>query len=417
MPARQKYASDQGSSLLTPEARQVAALPPGPPILIVAVDTEAEFDWGGPFLRTHTDVKNLSKQAMAQAIYDRFGVRPIYLVDYAVASQPDGYLPLREIAQSGRCEIGAHLHPWITPPLTEALSDRNSFSHHLPFGLQKEKLARLTDAIIAGFGVRPVSYRAGRLGVGEEIAEILCSLDYRIDMSVLPGINMSRNHGPDFRRGFDRPYWFGRGWPLLEIPATPSFTGLLARSLMPKTLTTGLYDRLSQPRLDKIHLRGLLARLNLLEWTPSTPEGPTVAALARLARTLRARGNRVFVLSYHSSSLLPGSTQYVRSEAELSQFLRAIEAYIAFVIGELGGVAMTPSELLAALLQEGPTSRAQPDIPSPDLLFGPPPPPFPPLQSPGPPDPPRILTRPAIASVAGGRGRGRSVGVGETEDA
>src|SRR3984893_8518030 len=117
------------TALLTPAERQVAALSSGPPILIVAVDTEAEFDWNGPFLRTHTGVRNLRNQTMAQEIFDRFGVRPVYLVDYAVATQSEGYTPLREFVESGLCEIGAHLHPWITPPFAEELSGRTSFSH------------------------------------------------------------------------------------------------------------------------------------------------------------------------------------------------------------------------------------------------------------------------------------------------
>jgi hypothetical protein len=339
----------EGSALLTPAGGQVAALSAGPPILVVAVDTEAEFDWNGPFLRTHTSVRNVRNQTMAQEIFDRFGVRPVYLVDYAVATQPEGYLPLREIAQSGRCEIGAHLHPWITPPFAEELSDRTSYSHNLPARLQKEKLARLTEAITSSFGLRPISYRAGRYGVGEEIADILAALDYQIDMSVQPGIDMRGLHGPDFRRGLDRPYWFGRGWPLLEIPATPSLVGLLA-VLAPVGIQ--LYHRLSRPSLDRMHVRGLFARFRLLDRIPSSPEGVSLSELRRLTQTLLSRGNRTFVFSYHSSSLLPGSTQYVRSPSELSRFLHTIERYLQFFIGELGGISMTPSELRAALVGE-----------------------------------------------------------------
>ena len=197
---------------------------------MVAVDTEAEFDWTGPFLRTQTEVDNLRHQSTAQEIFDRFGVRPIYLVDYAVATQPDGYIPLRKIMESQRCEIGAHLHPWITPPFAEELGDRTSFSQNLPVRLQSEKLTTLTEAITKNFGIHPVSYRAGRYGVGEEIAQILKSLGYWIDMSVQPGIDMRRLHGPDFRKGFDRPYWFGNDRALLEIPVTSSFIGFIARS-------------------------------------------------------------------------------------------------------------------------------------------------------------------------------------------
>src|SRR5258708_23509882 len=106
---RELSLSSGETALLTPAERQVATLASGRPILIVAVDTEAEFDWRGPFLRTHTSVRNLRNQRMAQEVFDGFGVRPVYLVDYAVAAQSEGYMPLREIVQSGRCEIGAHL--------------------------------------------------------------------------------------------------------------------------------------------------------------------------------------------------------------------------------------------------------------------------------------------------------------------
>jgi hypothetical protein len=339
-------------SLLSPAEHQAASLSAGPPILIVSIDTEAEFDWQGPFRRSDTSIANLRNQRLAQEIFDRFDVRPAYLVDYAVATEAAGYMPLREFVQSGRCEIGAHLHPWITPPFAEELSDRTSFSQNLPARLQQEKLARLTEAIISSFGTPPVCYRAGRLGVGEEIAGILDALGYEIDMSMLPGIDMRRLHGPDFRNAIDRPYWFGRGGRLLEIPGTPAFTGLLANLALPTTVAIQLYSWLSRPGLVRMRAPGVMSRLRLLEWSPLTPEGVMLAELRRLTHTLLSRGNRVFVFGYHSSSLLPGNTQYVRSDPELASFLRTIEQYLEYFFGEIGGISMTPSELRAALLRE-----------------------------------------------------------------
>jgi len=73
-------------------------------------------------------------------------------------------------------------------------------------------------------------------------------------------------------------------------------------------------------------------------------------------RVFLSRGQRVFVLSYHSSSLLPGSTEYVRSPSDLSGFLSRIEKFLDFFIGKLGGISMTPSELRAAL-PHGPQPR------------------------------------------------------------
>ena len=96
-----------------------------------------------------------------------------------------------------------------------------------------------------------------------------------------------------------------------------------------------------------------MSQLRLLEWGPLTPELARLAELSRVTRTLRARGNRIFVFSYHSSSLLPGNNPYVRSDAELTSFLYTIEQYIEFCFGEIGGISMTPSELRALLLEHG----------------------------------------------------------------
>jgi len=271
-----------GAALLSPMEKDLVKVPVGPPILIVGIDTEAEFDWSSPRLRTHHSVQNVREQVSVQDMFDKFGVRPVYLVDYAVATQAEGYAPLRELVSSGRCEIGAHLQAWENPPFEEELGERTSFNHHLPGWLQKEKLSRLTEAIVSNIGVQPVSYRGGRYGVGEEIAWILQLLGYQIDLSVLPGIDLRRGHGPDFRWVFNRPYWFGRNRDLLEIPITAGFTGLLSKSVLPKVLTAELYDLLSRPSLSKAHLPGIFARLGLLERITLTPEGITIDELKRL---------------------------------------------------------------------------------------------------------------------------------------
>lgn len=353
-----------GGSLLVPAERDMATVPEGPPILIVTVDAEAEFDWRGPFLRTHTSVENLRHQHLAQSIFNRFGVRPTYFVDYAAASQPAGYMPLREIAEAQLCEIGAHLQSWETPPFEEKLSGRTSYNQNLPAWLQKEKLTRLTEMIVANLGSRPIAYRAGRYGVGEEIAWILEALGYRIDMSVRPGLDLRRSHGPDFRRAFSRPYWFGDDRTLLEIPNTTSFVGIFGSAGLAESFSTRLYGFLTRPDALKAHAPGFFARLGLLERIFLSPEGASLADMRRLTCALLSRGHRVFNFSFHSSSLLPGSTPYVRSGDDLTRFLGTIEAYLEFFFVEIGGQATTPTEFRGML--------AHANAPAADALFSPP---------------------------------------------
>jgi hypothetical protein len=325
------------------------------------VDAEAEFDWDGPFLRTLVSVRNLSRQVMVQEIFDRLGVRPTFLVDYAVATQREGYEPLRDMQRSGRCEIGAHLQPWENPPFAEELSIHTSFNHNLPAWLQKEKLGRLTDAIGESFGFKPIAYRAGRYGVGDEISWILRSMGYQIDLSVLPGHDLRRRHGPDFRRAFNQPYWFGHDRDLLEIPLTTGFAGLLSGGRNPNVANASFYTAISQPGATRWHLPGVFARLGLLERITLTPEGMSIQELKRLTRLLLRRGQRIFTFNYHSSALLPGYTPYVRSRVDLERMIGTINEYLHYFMEEVGGVSMTPSEFRALVL---PSSAERPRVPA-----------------------------------------------------
>ena len=76
--------------------RRPARLPPDhPPVLLVVVDTEEEFDWAGGFSREHTSVTAMSSVDRAQSVAEEFDITPTYVVDYPVANQPEGSEPLR----------------------------------------------------------------------------------------------------------------------------------------------------------------------------------------------------------------------------------------------------------------------------------------------------------------------------------
>lgn len=311
------------------------------PLVVVVVDTEAEFDWEAHLPRRAVGVTSVKCQAQAQRIFERYGVKPTFVLDFPVSSRPEGYEFIRDLHRSGACEIGAHLQPWDNPPLVEQITDENSYPGNLPFELEREKLVQLTRSIQENVGVRPHIYKAGRYGVGRATAHILAELGYEIDMSVVPGTDLTRKLGPDFTRCRASPYWFGRDPALLEIPLSIGYTGLLA--------DTGAiaYALTMNERLKAMHVPGILARLRLVERITLTPEGVSFEEQRRLTRALLRKGHRVFSFTYHSPSLAPGNTPYVRSEADLRGFLRRIEQYLDFFTGEVGGRAATPFEVKA----------------------------------------------------------------------
>jgi hypothetical protein len=312
-------------------------------MLTVLVDAEEEFDWSEPFSNGSMSVSSMRHQHLAQAIFARYGVVPTYVVDYPVASQSDGYVPLRELLVDGVCEIGAQLHPWVNPPHGERINVYNSFPGNLPRELEMAKLAALTGTIEENFGVQPRVYKAGRYGVGPNTAAVLAQNGYKIDASVVSRRSFAFEHGADFTEIDARPYWFGPRSELLEIPLTCDFTGLL------REVGRRLYPRLSSRLGRQLHVPGLLARTSLLNRIHLTPEGVTLMEAKLLTRTLLASGTRIFLLAYHSPSLEPGHTPYVQDQGDLRRFIDWLDGYLEFFRGEVNGRPVTPTELYALL--------------------------------------------------------------------
>ena len=73
-----------------------------------------------------------------------------------------------------------------------------------------------------------------------------------------------------------------------------------------------------------------------------TPEGNSLNEMCALVRSLFGRGCRTFTMSFHSPSVEPGHTPYVRSSADLQLFLQTIERFCEFFMGEMQGVAISP---------------------------------------------------------------------------
>ena len=311
------------------------------PELLIIVDTEEEFDWTAPFSRANVATRSVPAQARAHDIYDRFGIVPTYVVDYPVATDPDAAAFLKALSDSGKAEIGAHLHPWVTPPHEEEVTTFNSYQCNLPPALERAKIAALTDAIERGFGARPTVFKAGRYGFGESTKAAIAELGYRVDCSVVPHTSFADDGGPSFVGWPDRPFWLDEGRNLLEIPLTVGFMGAVA-AIGPKA--GGLF---TYPGAARLRVPGMLARSGLLARSRLSPEGVPADEQCRLLAAMAKRGHRLFSLTYHSPSLAPGHTPYVRDEADLAAFLASIEAVLIFFRDELGGTFTTASRVQA----------------------------------------------------------------------
>ena len=303
------------------------------PLLVTMIDAEESFDWSKPFDRRNVDVSAMAAQHIAHRVFERHGVVPLYLADYPVADQDAGRAPLRELIASGAAEIGAHVHPWVTPPFLEEVNDANSFSGHLPPRLELAKAECLTDRLEEVFGIRPRVYRSGRFGAGPRTADILKYLGYEVDSSLLPLWPAPNCPNPgEFWALGARPYWLDREKTLLELPVSSALVGHLAGSAGPR-LARLLFARTS----GRLGLTGLAAWTGMLQRVRLSPEGIPIGEAKRLAREMYNAGHRVFVLTYHSPSLEPGNTPYVRTKTDLDRFLHWLDEFYAFFREDLGG--------------------------------------------------------------------------------
>lgn len=310
------------------DAQPVAVRQPTPldfgfaePRFLVTVDTEEEFDWNGPFTRDQHGTTHIAAIDRFQQLCDAHGVRPAYLVDYPIASDAFAVETLGGYVARGGADVGVQLHPWVNPPFEENISSITSYACNLPPELERAKLTALHSLIVERFGFRPQIYRAGRYGAGENSRRILRDLGIGIDTSVRSLFDYSEQGGPDYAECPLDPYWIYEG-ELLELPLTTVFSGALRK--MGRTVFSRAFSASAS--------RGLLARTAMLERLALTPEGIPVEK-AKLAIDL-ALAQRVPVLnfSFHSPSLAPGHTPYVRNADDLERFYdwwRQVFAHLA----------------------------------------------------------------------------------------
>ena len=326
--------------------------------LVVTVDTEADNQWtpGAPL-----STANLGCLPALQALAERYGVRPTYLVTSEVLADRQAVGLWRRWVEEGRAEVGAHLHPWTTPPYAgrpgrRANDPGHAFPSELEPGLLEAKLATLTEQVRAALGRAPTAFRAGRYGFDGRCGQCLQALGYRVDSSVTPGVSWRRtrggtaeSRGPDFSRAPLAPYHpspADAGRPgdlgLWEVPVTILYTAFpwsCSRRL------AGCLARLDGTLLASVLRRSWAGRQPL--WLRPRPGGGGRHLLA-VWEAARRRGLPVAVLMLHSSELLPGASPYWPTARAVAGLRAALATFFA-ELAQRGVECYTLSEVAGHL--------------------------------------------------------------------
>lgn len=301
---------------------------------IITVDVEADNQWQRP---SGMSVENIKFLARFQDLCQKYNFPPTYFVTHEVASSQDSVDILKKFQKNG-AEIGAHLHPWSTPPFFNSI-DFELNHHRFPSELSKEelnsKLKNLTDLITKNFNTKPTSFRAGRWGVNEEVVLALEKNAYLVDSSVTPKINWllvnssEDTHSPDFSEANIYPYFpdynnmlIAGESSVLEVPMTILYTGIFSAE---KNIFSNYFVKMPNSFFKKL-LNHIFFRQKWLRifHNSKTKDWEAVYKSAVV--------NNLPVLEFmiHSSELMPGASPYAKTADSVDVIYSKLESMFKF---------------------------------------------------------------------------------------
>jgi hypothetical protein len=275
---------------------------------------------------------------MLDPLFRDLDIRPTLLVTYQVGRHPSNQRWIADLCRRWNGEIGAHLHPWNTPPLNRGGSNEPTSSEELPADLLAAKLGTLLH-VIGTTGVSPQSFRMGRFNMGPRMWSLLESSPVRVDSSIAP---MRRSPGgPDHLSAPADPFF-----PCPADLCRPGDSSILEVPITIVPVIPGLGNL-----LERLLYAGVLPH-PWIEWFAmklgSIPAQPAWTGLRRLkaAAWLHAtRGGRVMTLFFHSSELMPGGSPLHPTEAHVERFLAKTGRFLRWLRKEFHAEPVTLSAL------------------------------------------------------------------------
>jgi hypothetical protein len=307
---------------------------------VISIDVEEEGLFCGQYARRPAGLSNVAHLRRVEFISREFGFPLTLLATYPVACNPSCRDVLLAWLTDLRAEIGAHFHPWNTPPFEDLPFPEPVPSDEIPLPLLRAKLGSLTAALQDNLRVVPRSFRMGRFDFGEQIASLLHHHGFRVDSSIVPLCRLAG--GPDHFLAPPDPHWLQYGREpasILEAPLTMVPIGQLSGQFIYR-----IAQSLPRKKADL-----LLAGFRYSAVLGVNPAWYPLASMEWAVRLHRQRGGQVLNMFLHSSELAPGATPKYRTEAAVQRLVKKIRSFLEWLTrtGPVHGVTL--SELYSTL--------------------------------------------------------------------
>ena len=287
--------------------------------VVVSLDVEEDGLGCGRYPRSPSGVANVAALERLEFVDREFGIPLTLLATYPVIMDDGALAHLLRWRDRRGAEIGAHLHPWNTPPFPD---DGREYGGN-PTPLDSEKIRVLRAAIERRTGRAPVSFRMGRFAVGEKLFDDVQRAGFLREASIVP-FHASSGGLPAYGVAPD-PYCL-RGaadpsaalWeiPLTNLPVWPRAGRWMAAA------TAGArrpWQRTLQRAFQRIGVAG------------THPAWFSLPAMCAAARLHVARGGRVIQVFMHSSELMPGCTPAFPTERSVRRQVDRLAAFLRWL--------------------------------------------------------------------------------------
>lgn len=285
--------------------------------LCVSIDTECD---KGPEWRSRRPMAfegvHVGIVERLQPLFASYGAKPTYLVSPEVIRDARCAEELTQIGAA--CELGAHLHGEYAEPGAWEPEVTRDFQRDYEGDIERRKLTYLTDQFIRAFGHQPVSFRAGRFGIGRRTIGILEDLGYSVESSVTPNVDWSNAGSPglSFEGAPTQPYR-----PDRDDPTRPGDSKILE---VPITIRRRLLNALP----------GIGKRVEPRWLRPTWANGEALVRLAEdeIASARRAAPGRPVVLNamLHNTEVIPDASPYADVEHDARAILDRLRCLLAF---------------------------------------------------------------------------------------
>jgi hypothetical protein len=292
---------------------------------IVTVDTESDDAWATPKI---IKLDNLKAIPRFQELCENYHVIPTYLITYECANREEAIKILKPLSDSGRCEIGHHLHVWTTPPFSKDngsdvdLDWIHAYQSELPDTLFYKKAETLRLEIENNYGVSPSSHRAGRWGIDKRTIKWLMDNNFLVDTSVLPLTDYSKligksKTGPNFfYESFDAKKLSDGDKELWEIPVTVNSSPIVIIEILKFAVRSKLISEHNAYKIFRKFGGGT-------KLTPSLD-----FKLEKYLKTIRKESNkagRIINFSLHSTEISLGHSPITRTLEGYKYFWSVLE--------------------------------------------------------------------------------------------